>query len=479
MATTTRSLYEGTRKRNYPQVVAGQILEYLGIEPPVTDWPRVPEYWKRYPSWVMPQEFEGAASLDKQLNVLGTLLGTPIPSGTNAREVRRYLDYVAWPMIGGKPGRRHFKADRLNRIARKRAGLGDLSRRRYDKLFRLIARLDGYSDELFAQQQMARLAQVAKVGLALEIPWDSFKRTKYTAAFCAYYVANLGRRSLFTSGKQARALDAAADWLLAQCDKDPETGWLAIAYVFPRADVLAHLTLDERAGLLETAGSLLTETAGLLKATAEKNDLQLDTMVVKRGNDSSTWNALAGAWNKARDLWLALAWSLDPAIADAVLPGKALRLMAADVAAWHRRSGGGLDPDTRVWARLPRPWDVFGGDATSTRADVIAACEAESVDPAKTGWAKPRPRTQVDAIRDTPQLVHGVVVTHPALAQILRKAGYFAGPSKDAGFKGAVPGVEVDRDEHGFAVGVGVTHDDATASVNEQFAADLAAQADR
>jgi hypothetical protein len=34
-------------------------------------------------------------------------------------------------------------------------------------------------------------------------------------------------------------------------------------------------------------------------------------------------------------------------------PGKVLRLMAADVAWWHRQSGGGLHQDTAVWKELP------------------------------------------------------------------------------------------------------------------------------
>ncbi len=151
-------------------------------------------------------------------------------------------------------------------------------------------------------------------------------------------------------------------------------------------------------------------------------------MIVRKGDDSTTWNVTAGAWNKAREGWVALLYALDmDEVLDQMCLGKVLRLMAADVAAWHRAVGGGLEPDTGVWNDLAAPWDVLGGLADCTRAEVEAVCRRHNVDPIKAGWTAPRPNRVVAAFRPTPELVHGVEVGHPGLALILRRAGVFSG----------------------------------------------------
>jgi hypothetical protein len=131
---------------------------------------------------------------------------------------------------------------------------------------------------------------------------------------------------------------------------------------------------------------------------------------------------------------------------DDLCPGKVLRLMAADVAAWHGASGGGLHPDTRVWAALPAPWDALARKARCTRAMVEAACRNHGVDPA--GWTGPRPPKLPVPFRPTPELVHGVAIGSPGLATLLREAGWFTGKMAAPV---AIP-VVVDRDEHGAAL---------------------------
>lgn len=446
-----RELYEDLRRRPQPWQVAQRIATILPDQP----WPAPKKpYWADRWASSMAETFEEAKPLTAPLAVLAALTGTVAPDGANPDAIRVYLAERREDLRMTDDA--NFKSGRLNRQGRKRAGLwvSHLSRRRYDKLFRLVARLTKYVEELDEQIALADLARFAKIGLAADAPFAAFKSNAHSAAFVAYYTANLARRSLFIAGPQARALDQAAETLLRFAEADPDTNWYAIAHVFPRHDVLARCTLEQRVDLLDRAREKLADIAERLAAQAAENDnLNLVEMIVRRGDDSSTWNALAGSWNKARDLWLASAWSVDPAIADAYLPGKVLRLMAADVAAWHRAKGGGLDPDTKVWAALPRPWAVFSGEATQTRRDMIAACESVGVDPAASGWAKPRPRTAVDEVRDTPETVHGVIVGHPALAAMLRRAGYFAGPSTGPG--DVIPGIGVERDEYGFAIGVG------------------------
>ncbi|GGL94483.1 hypothetical protein GCM10010840_35620 [Deinococcus aerolatus] len=95
---------------------------------------------------------------------------------------------------------------------------------------------------------------------------------------------------------------------------------------------------------------------------------------------------MAGAWNRTRDGWMNLLYALDlDEVLDAVCPGKATRLIAADVAWWHRHSGGELDSNTRVWAQLSLPWMALSGEAPCTREIVRQVCLETGVDPETSG----------------------------------------------------------------------------------------------
>jgi hypothetical protein len=104
-----------------------------------------------------------------------------------------------------------------------------------------------------------------------------------------------------------------------------------------------------------------------------------------------------------------------------------MRLMAADVAMWHRSAGGKVHTDTDVWAALPLPWRVLSGDETCTREQVEQACERFGIDPLKSGWLARRGRKHVESFEPTPELVHGVVVSSPLMARAMRRAGVFSG----------------------------------------------------
>ncbi len=150
-------------------------------------------------------------------------------------------------------------------------------------------------------------------------------------------------------------------------------------------------------------------------------------MIVKRGNDSTTWNNTAGAWNKARDQWMNLIYGMGiEYILDEICFGKVMRLMAADVVAWHQDSGGRLDPNTEVWNKLPLPWEVFNGTQNCNKKKIIAYCREAGIDAEKSGWIAPRIHG-VEQFRATPELVHGVEVSDAFLAQVLRKHKYFSG----------------------------------------------------
>lgn len=426
---TLESLHSGLSGRPRPEDVLAGLR---------TLYPTAPSWRQRLLSGIsrtstysyLPTDFEPTSSATGTAVILAELLGVDMPAGAGSDpEATRVLLSTAQDLVGFRDGARNFKADRDNRDARKSKGL-DMSRRRYDKLFRLVARLEGHLLKQAEQQALLDLNRFAKTSFAADLPYDRFASSAASASFVAYYAGNLARRNLFIAGPQARAFDEVAEKLFVECERAYDTDWYAVAHVFPRADVLARLSIEERVDLLERSLSILEESASRLEVVATRDDLDLEHMIVRAGNDSSTWNSLAGAWNRARDFWIALVYSLGQEdFFDAFLPGKVLRLMAADVAAWHWIKGATVHDDTSVWAALPKPWDVLSGRAGCSRSNIESTCRRFDIDPEKTGWSAPRPRTAIDAWRPTPESVHGVVVGHPELALFLRKVGAFSGKS--------------------------------------------------
>lgn len=346
-------------------------------------------------------------------------------------------------------GKGDFKADRLNDAARQAKGL-DISRRRYNKLFRFMSRFEKKIETYALELRKYRAGRIAKSNLATEVSWEDFSADPWAAAFAAYFSARSNRRSVFTNQKQDRPYDLICDMLLDRFKRAPSAGgWRTIAQVMPDADVVCHLDSADRLHLFGQWTAILEDLSRLLKQTWEKSGFDRKTMIVRQGDDSSTWNALAGAWNAARQGWLGLVDGIGLwALLETLCPGKVMRLMAADVAYWHRASGGTLEPDTLVWAELPAPWEVFSGAATLTRAQVEEVCAKHGVDARKKGWTHGREDREAVEWKPTPELVHGVVVTHPELALVLRRAGWFSG-------KAAEPideEVEILRDKTGAAL---------------------------
>jgi hypothetical protein len=364
------------------------------------------------------------------------------------------------PLIAKKVGASDFKFDRLSRGQRNQAGL-DLSRRRYNKLFRLLARLERKLQKYLRELRKFDYVRIGKSRLATQLSWEEFARDPASAAFVAYYTARCNLRSEFTNTAQKRPYDEIAHMLFRKLLGRPgQTNWWAVAHVFPDRAVLEHLGERQRGQLLGRWLQILHGIAELLREVWQASNINRATMIVRRGNDSSTWNNTANAWNRAREAWVGLLHSMGMEDElDSLCFGKVLRLMAADVAAWHRARGGTLEPDTQVWNELPLPWEVLSGAAQSTRARVESVCYQLGVDPIKKGWVAPPPERKVEKFQPTPELVHGVAVAGPELAAVLRKAGWFSGKSISP-LPESTGQVIVSRDEFGFALGAEPARDD-------------------
>ncbi|WP_315823180.1 hypothetical protein [Paraflavitalea speifideaquila] len=332
------------------------------------------------------------------------------------------------PLFKKPVGQNNFKVDRFNKDQRKERGI-DLSKRNYNKKWRLLKRLEKKLLTFARESRKNEFQQIAKHGLAHHLDLENFSKDLDSACFIAYYTARCNLRSQFTAAGQQRPFDEISQMLLARCTQ--KSNWWAIAHVYTSRDLLQHLTDEQKGLLLGQWTSILQDIALLLEEVWQYSDINKETMIVKRGNDSTTWNNTAGAWNKARDNWMNLLYGMGMEyVLDEVCFGKVLRLMAADVAAWHRSVGGKLDPNTEIWNKLPLPWVVFAGKAVCTKQLVQEYCTLAGIDAERSGWIAPRVHG-IAAFTPTPELVHGVAISNPFLATVLKRHRYFSGKQVD------------------------------------------------
>lgn len=393
----------------------------------------------------MAQEFSTVVGAEKQvkktielfgLNDIGEIDADQIP------DVENFIDQVA-PFIHKKVGENNFVSDRLNKFEREGLGL-DMSKRAYNKRWRLLKRLENKLIRIEREIKKNEFQKIAKHGIVHHLSFEDFSKDKNTACFIAYYNARCNLRSVFTNKKQARAFDEISDMLYKRCNGEKvvyknifnvkkirkfetKTDWWSIAHIYSSRDVLKHLSDEQKGQLLGKWTSIIQEIAQLLGELWNTSSINRKTMIVQRGNDSTTWNHTAGAWNKARDQWMNLIYALGMEfILNEVCFGKVMRLMAADVAAWHQYSGGSLDPNTEVWNKLPLPWEVFNGSKNCNKKLVEKYCKEVGINAEKSGWIAPR-KHGIEKYKPTPELVHGVEVANPFLASVLKKHKYFSG----------------------------------------------------
>lgn len=450
-----RTLYDYVQTRPRPEDVAETVLEVLGpmlAKQHRTVLDKAARNSMKRTAWgysSMASDFARATTkVENQVKTATVLFSVEPISATDClipERIEAFVRKISEPLH--KEYGKSKSTDRLNREQRQKVGMFKVQRW-YNKRWRLLCSMEEKISRLVWNQRKYEYTRIGKSAMATQIPFEDFAADVGTACLVAYLAARMSVRSVFTNKSQEHAFDEVSAALLAHCKETGTARWDVIAYVMPDEPILARLTDEQRGIMLGRSWSLLVEMAEMLDTVWKKSKFDLKNMVVTSGNDSSTWNQVAGGWNKAREHWISLVNAMEMrGMLDQVCPGKVMRLMAADVVRWHLSSGGEIHPDTKVWAELPTPWDVIHGKAVCTRTTIAAACAKHAVDPAK--WINGKIDREPVPFKPTPELVHGVSISSPSLALALRKVGAFSGK----GIKGEVPeGFAVMRDENGFAL---------------------------
>jgi hypothetical protein len=407
------------------------------------------------PAWhvtSMADDFERPEDCGPQLAAAARMFGCAAEgvSPADPAQVRLFIAAMGDRLGGWCPGD-DWKRHRLNRERRAlkqavAAGFGlELpplaSKRQYNRHVRVLRNLEDKRVRMERGLHLRRLILIGRSGFACDIPLERFTADPAAACFIAYYAARKNKRRMFTLASKENPIDRAADIMLRHVLGSQGSEWrmLMLAMACPQPEILARLGDGTRGELMGRWWSVMRGTAEELRGAWPEKANKL-SMIVRQGMDSSTWNTMAQAFNSARSGWINCATASGAeALLEPFCPGNAMRLMAADLAYWHRASGGDVDPDTTVWARLPMPWDVIDGTSACTRADVEAACAEAAVDPAARGWTAPRAKGAVAEFTPTPELVHGVAIADPQWASLLRRAGAFSGK----GIRDGAEGIEV------------------------------------
>lgn len=142
----------------------------------------------------MSRDFARPSDLTKQLAVCAALgFGRKFKaSPSDIIEIEKWLRN-ADKAIGKKYGASDFKTDRLSRAARHDRGI-EMSRRQYNKRFRLAARMEAKAAKMAKEQFKRTLALASKNRLASHIDEEMFTKDANTACFIAYYVARCNLR---------------------------------------------------------------------------------------------------------------------------------------------------------------------------------------------------------------------------------------------------------------------------------------------
>lgn len=415
---TARSDLQETLSRREPTTGVASLILELGVDLPSQAKTELTNLAKGYRPFWMNDDFDVVVGAEHQLTTFDVLFppfSFHVPAGVDPYNPGDLLDLRNKALELIAPGAS--------------SALGALAKGRHSnptrKRLRFLKRFEKKIDRVAASIDLRQAQMQAKSRLAYRVQTDD----KLTLAFCAYLAARANRRSIFLIGSQSKAQDIISDGVFKALEESDTTDWFAVAMVKPTRDVIERCTPEQRGELVGLFhGEMQRWADRLAMLWPSLPERMRDEMVMVKGVDSSRWNAFAGALNTMRSAWISatLACELDEVL-DSYLPGKAPRLMASDLVWWYRNEGKELHEDTRMFAALPRPWEITSGQVEQGRNDILTAARKLGIDAQATGWVGPRHPQPLERPAPEPILVHGIVVSDPVLASSLRRCGAFSG----------------------------------------------------
>lgn len=307
----------------------------------------------------------------------------------------------------------------------------------FKKQLKFLTRLEGKvgTKQDVLNVRTAQLQSKSRFGYTI----DATKLDDVSLAFVAYLASRANRATKFILGEQSRAFDEASTLLEGLLPAD--ANWGEIVKVKPTKTIFSKLSSVQLTEYINVAHKQLVWLSGELETLYATNipEQTHESMVVTRGVNSSKWNAYAGAYNTIRAGWVSAVHTAGLSkLFDEYLPGKMVRLMAADLIRWNSYFGRTVHEDTELFNALPKPWDVIKGDAVLTRQQILSVADkigATSV--VENGWVDSRTRRDDETPTVDPTLLHGIVVKNETIKSVLKKAGVFKGhatiPSHDFG----------------------------------------------
>ena len=204
---TLRELYRSLDERWRPEDIAKRIQSLLDLSRIEQRTIGQAVRAGQEHSWFsMSTDFQRPVDMTRQLTVAQRLFDSPINfSPDDVVAIQEWIEKTE-SSIGKQFGHSDFKSDRLPKAERLKAGI-DISRRQYNKKFRLAARLERKVARLGREQFKRSLALASNNRLAARISWEDFSADVNTACFIAYYNSRCNLRSVFTNTSQERAFD--------------------------------------------------------------------------------------------------------------------------------------------------------------------------------------------------------------------------------------------------------------------------------
>ncbi|NJO02311.1 MAG: hypothetical protein HC880_12035 [Bacteroidia bacterium] len=424
-------LFKSLDRRKQPEDIAARILMILGndLSPSEKDqWQAsTPQEsgspWPGHSS--LAEDFQPPVGMRRQIRkALDLFVSAPNFDKnfySQPEEVRKFIHNISQE-IHKDFGANDFKHDRLSRIQRQNQGL-DLSRRKYNKLFRHLKRLEEKLRILELELKKLSFRRMEKSGLAYQLDWETFSSDVPSACFIAYYTALCNQRPETAGPAPSSFPDAIARLLFARCLGNAQSTWWAIAHVCLHEEVISRLTDKHKGKLIGRWFGILSEIADLLATLWESSALQRDTMTARPGNDSSSWNHTANAWNNARLHWIALLRALNlQTMLTAIYLGKVQPLSFIKAETSLSKTNAASKNDWLLWLALPLPWEVLRGRQICSRQRVENQCARQRIDPASLDW--PAPQTSTDN-HPSPTLIQVIKEDAPALINLLKAHGYF------------------------------------------------------